>query len=122
MRLSIQLAVLLAADVAAAPLPCAPMQEYVPPEVIKTYDMEKHNGTWYEAAFRDMYPAAGAAGCYCQQSIKYVHKDRGFIDDYFVFTCGPEMPVLNYISPVSDLLACQDRPSLTHYLRSKSRI
>ncbi len=79
--------------VTTAQIPCQSMHEYVPADVIKNYDMDKHNGTWYEVAFRDLYPAAGAVGCYCQQSVKYVHKDRGFIDDYFVFTCGPDVAV-----------------------------
>ena len=64
----------------------------------------------------------------CQQSIKYVNEERGFIDDYvraharafphcihavtycitsthgrthtqFVFTCGPGYPRVSYISP-----------------------
>ena len=84
--------------VLAAPspnLPCKPMQEYLPPHVQSTYNMSRHNGTWFEVAFRDLYPWGPL--CRCQQSIKYVNEERGYIDDYFVFTCYPLK--LNYISP-----------------------
>ena len=76
-------------------LPCKAMKEYLPPHIGATYDMEKHNGTWHEVAFRDLYPWGPL--CDCQQSIKYVNKAKGYIDDYFVFTCYPLK--LNYISP-----------------------
>jgi len=55
--------------------------------------MTKHNGTWYEVSFRDLYPWGPL--CDCQQSIKYVNPEKGYIDDYFVFSCG----IFNYISP-----------------------
>ena len=51
--------------------------------------------TRYEVSFRDLYPWGPL--CDCQQSIKYVNEEHGFIDDYFVFTCYPAK--LNYISP-----------------------
>ena len=35
-------------------LPCKAMKEYLPPHIGATYDMEKHNGTWHEVAFRDL--------------------------------------------------------------------
>ena len=76
-------------------VPCKSMQEYLPPSVGATYDMQKHNGTWHEVAFRDLYPWGPL--CDCQQSIKYVNQEQGYIDDYFVFTCYPLK--LNYISP-----------------------
>ena len=47
---------------------CAPMRSYMPPRVEAEYDMMKHNGTWYEVAFRDLYPWGPL--CFCQQSIK----------------------------------------------------
>jgi hypothetical protein len=74
-------------------LPCKSMQEYLPPIIQETYDINKHNGTWFEVAFRDLYPWGPL--CDCQQSIKYVAPDHSYIDDYFVFTCG----LLSYISP-----------------------
>lgn len=38
--------------------------------------------------------------CFCQQSIKYVNEAKGYIDDYFVFTCGSGKPdKTSYISP-----------------------
>jgi len=67
----------------------------MPPEMSKAYNMSKHNGTWYEVSFRDLYPWGPM--CDCQQSIKYVNPEQGYIDDYFVFTCYPLK--LNYISP-----------------------
>lgn len=67
----------------------------MPPAMSKAYNMSKHNGTWYEVAFRDLYPWGPM--CDCQQSIKYVNVEQGYIDDYFVFTCYPLK--LNYISP-----------------------
>ena len=69
---------------------CKPMHEYLPPAVERSYDMKKHNGTWYEVSFRDLYPWGPV--CFCQQSIKYVNPAKGFIDDYFVFTCGLGVP------------------------------
>ena len=71
------------------------MTEYLPAKVSSTYEMAKHNGTWFEVAFRDLYPWGPL--CDCQQSVKYVNIDKGYIDDYFVFTCYPLK--LNYISP-----------------------
>ena len=76
-------------------VPCRPMGEYLPAGVSSTYEMARHNGTWYEVAFRDLYPWGPL--CDCQQSIKYVNEAEGYIDDYFVFTCYPLK--LNYISP-----------------------
>ena len=76
-------------------VPCRPMHEYLPARVSAEYDMSRHNGTWFEVAFRDLYPWGPL--CDCQQSIKYVNKEKGYIDDYFVFTCYPLK--LNYISP-----------------------
>lgn len=73
------------------------MSGYLPPAVKAGYQMHKHNGTWYEVAFRDLYPWGNV--CFCQQSIKYVNEAQGYIDDYFVFTCGPGVPRINYISP-----------------------
>lgn len=81
-------------------VPCKPMGSYMPTEMTKNYDMRKHNGTWYEVAFRDLYPWGPV--CFCQQSIKYVNYEKGYIDDYFVFSCGPGHPIpgkQNYISP-----------------------
>jgi len=80
-------------------LPCKPMGEYMPLEVSQKYDMRKHNGTWYEVSFRDWYPWGPI--CFCQQSIKYVNYEKGYIDDYFVFSCGMGHPVKgqDYISP-----------------------
>ena len=49
-------------------LPCLSMESYLPPAVRDTYDMSKHNGTWYEVSFRDLYPWGPL--CDCQQSIK----------------------------------------------------
>lgn len=76
-------------------VPCRPMRDYLPNTVLQSYDMRKHNGTWYEVAFRDLYPWGPI--CDCQQSVKYVNHEKGYIDDYFVFTCYPLK--LNYISP-----------------------
>merc|ERR1712216_326725 len=83
----------------SANVPCRPMAEYMPENVQRLYDMDKHNGTWYEVSFRDLYPWGPL--CFCQQSIKYVNKAKGCIDDYFVFTCGPGFvnPKASYISP-----------------------
>eukprot|EP00937_MAST-01D_sp_MAST-1D-sp2_P002162 g2162.t1 len=89
---------LVVAVITATPspnLPCRSMKDYLPPTISASYDMSKHNGTWYEVAFRDLYPWGPL--CDCQQSIKYVNKPKGYIDDYFVFTCYPLK--LNYISP-----------------------
>lgn len=74
-------------------MPCKSMKAYMPPNATRDYQMSKHNGTWYEVAFRDLYPWGPL--CDCQQSIKYVNEKEGYIDDYFVFTCVE----LNYISP-----------------------
>ena len=76
-------------------VPCKSMREYMPPAASASYDMAKHNGTWYEVSFRDLYPWGPL--CDCQQSIKYVNEKQGYIDDYFVFTCYPAG--WNYISP-----------------------
>merc|ERR1712072_898206 len=82
-------------------VPCAAMKEYMPPNVSAHYEMSKHNGTWYEVSFRDLYPWGPV--CFCQQSVKYVNLEKGYIDDYFVFTCGLDLiykhPGINYISP-----------------------
>lgn len=84
-------------------LPCKSMKQYMPPELIDTYNMSKHNGTWYEVSFRDLYPWGPL--CECQQSVKYVNPEKGYIDDYFVFTCAQDIlkkiphPHFNYISP-----------------------
>lgn len=86
----------LAARMPSPNLPCKSMKEYMPPAMSKAYNMSKHNGTWYEVSFRDLYPWGEL--CYCQQSIKYVNEAKGYIDDYFVFTCGPGKGI-NYISP-----------------------
>lgn len=94
---------LLATSVSGRPpsanLPCRPMEEYMPPAVSKAYDIKKHNGTWYEVVFRDLYPKGPL--CFCQQSIKYINEEKGYIDDYFVFQCGPGYPrqAASYISP-----------------------
>ena len=71
------------------------MREYLPKYVSQNYEMTRHNGTWFEVAFRDLYPWGPM--CDCQQSVKYVNEAEGYIDDYFVFTCYPLK--LNYISP-----------------------
>ena len=76
-------------------VPCKSMRSYLPPKVGASYDMAKHNGTWYEVSFRDLYPWGPI--CDCQQSIKYVNKAKGYIDDYFVFSCG--FNLFPYISP-----------------------
>merc|ERR1712216_497406 len=83
----------------SANVPCRPMAEYMPENVQRLYDMGKHNGTWYEVAFRDLYPWGPI--CFCQQSIKYVNVEQGYIDDYFVFSCGMGHPIKgqDYISP-----------------------
>lgn len=79
------------------------MKEYMPPKMIDSYNMSKHNGTWYEVSFRDLYPWGPI--CECQQSVKYINIEKGYIDDYFVFTCGQDLlkiiphPGINYISP-----------------------
>ena len=76
-------------------MPCQNMKQYMPPEMSRKYNMSKHNGTWYEVSFRDLYPWGPL--CDCQQSIKYVNLEKGYMDDYFVFTCYPLG--LHYISP-----------------------
>ena len=76
-------------------MPCHAMKQYMPPEMSRKYNMSKHNGTWYEVSFRDLYPWGPL--CDCQQSIKYVNLEKGYMDDYFVFTCYPLG--LHYISP-----------------------
>lgn len=78
-------------------LPCKPMKDYMPPAMSKAYNMSKHNGTWYEVSFRDLYPWGPM--CDCQQSIKYVNPEQGYIDDYFVFTCYHPIGPKNFISP-----------------------
>eukprot|EP01062_Namystynia_karyoxenos_P066171 TRINITY_DN6016_c1_g1_i1.p3 TRINITY_DN6016_c1_g1~~TRINITY_DN6016_c1_g1_i1.p3 ORF type:complete len:302 (+),score=110.64 TRINITY_DN6016_c1_g1_i1:85-906(+) len=93
-------ALVAAAAAALSPspnLPCRPMREYMPKGVPESYNMSKHNGTWYEVAFRDLYPRGPL--CFCQQSVKYVNERLGYIDDYFVFSCGPDYPRVSYISP-----------------------
>lgn len=77
-------------------LPCKPMKDYMPPAMSQGYNISKHNGTWYEVSFRDLYPWGPL--CECQQSVKYVNEAKGYIDDYFVFSCGPA-PHISYISP-----------------------
>lgn len=85
-------------------VPCKAMESYMPPSVSESYNVSKHNGTWYEVAFRDLYPWGPV--CDCQQSIKYVNKEKGYIDDYFVFSCYPLK--LNYISPQRENLTRGD--------------
>ena len=51
-------------------VPCKSMQEYLPPSVGATYDMQKHNGTWHEVAFRDLYPWGPL--CDCQREALHV--------------------------------------------------
>lgn len=87
--------IVLAAGENSPNMPCKSMKEYMPPAMSKAYDIKKHNGTWYEVAFRDLYPWGPV--CDCQQSIKYVNEKEGYIDDYFVFTCYPLG--WSYISP-----------------------
>lgn len=84
-------------DLPSAHLPCRPMSEYLPTSARDSYNISKHNGTWYEVSFRDLYPWGPV--CDCQQSIKYVNAKQGYIDDYFVFTCGLPINHMNYISP-----------------------
>ena len=50
----------------------------------------------YEVSFRDLYPWGPI--CDCQQSIKYVNEKEGYIDDYFVFSCGLD-GFMHFISP-----------------------
>ena len=99
MKISAIAVMVLVVGVAAAKLspnmPCKSMKQYMPPEMSKKYEMKKHNGTWYEVAFRDLYPWGPI--CDCQQSIKYANLEGGYMDDYFVFTCFPLN--ISYISP-----------------------
>ena len=46
-------------------LPCKSMRDYMPANVSASYNMSKHNGTWYEVSFRDLYPWGPM--CECQQ-------------------------------------------------------
>lgn len=78
-------------------VPCQSMEEYMPPAMSKAYNMSKHNGTWYEVSYRDLYPW-GPLGR-CQQSIKYVNVEQGYVDDYFVFTTYEVFFKKNWISP-----------------------
>lgn len=72
------------------------MKEYMPENATRDYNITKHNGTWYEVSFRDLYPWGPI--CDCQQSIKYVNEKEGYIDDYFVFECGLD-GFMHFISP-----------------------
>ena len=46
-------------------MPCLPMEDYMPKAASESYNMSKHNGTWYEVSFRDLYPWGPM--CECQQ-------------------------------------------------------
>ena len=89
--------VLVVGAVAAKPspnMPCKSMKHYMPPEMSEKYDMRKHNGTWYEVAFRDLYRGAQSV---IVSNRSHANVEGGYMDDYFVFTCFPLN--ISYIPP-----------------------